>query len=527
VIAPFILLFLMSGCPASTPDEKTTDATGMSVGETTGTSLTVSGSLGTSDDTSDSEMSVGPSGTSESTGDPTTSGDPTESSTGDPTESSTGDPTDDPTDDPTGGTGGDEPPPCDFYSSPSGGGPDADGSQEQPWPALAQLAAEDAIPSEGVLCLLDGAHGDPVIQGVNASEGTMIRAVNRHLATVGTLRFIAVSGLDLWGLKVDAAGAIDPGQDQRQSFLVTGDVASQDIRLIEVRVESAPSSVQWDQQAWVYEVRSGIDFHGPNITIQDSEIVNTYHALLLRGDGALVERSVIDNFGGDGIRGLGSNSRYSWNLVRDAYIDEYEIQHDDAFQAYKLEGDLKIANVTIDHNQFILFADPLTEFVVANELVGTLMQGVIITDGYADGWVVENNLVVNGQSHGISLFGARNCRVQNNTVVAHPDFVPDTGPWIRLADQTKTGQSNFDNVIRNNIAQMLTPWDYDVSSTVEANMEGPWPVGFFVEGTLDFRLAPASPAVDAGIDAALADFDLDREPRHVGAAVDAGAYEQQ
>ena len=291
-----------------------------------------------------------------------------------------------------GGTGPIEPPPCDQFSSPQGGGTGADGSQLHPWASLETLAAEGKIPTSGTLCLMNGHHGQPQIHSLAASPWVTIRAVNRHQAVVSALSLTAVSNLTLSGLKVD--------------------------------------------------------------------------------------------------------------------------------------GDPRISNVTIRHNRFILFADPMTSFVLDNDLVGTLMQGVIITDGYADGWVVENNLIVNSREHGISLYGCRNCRVQNNTVVAHPAFAAGVGPWIRISDQTKTGQANFNNVIRNNLAQMLTPWDYDVTSLVEANLEISAADDHFVDAAgLDFHLVPTSAAVNAGVSADLSALDLDGLPRVVGSAVDIGAFE--
>ena len=44
---------------------------------------------------------------------------------------------------------------------------------------------------------------------------------------------------------------------------------------------------------------------------------------------------------------------------------------------------------------------------------------------------------------------------------------------------------------------------------------------------LDFRLRPGSVAVDTGINLDLPETDLDGAPRHVGQAVDLGAFEQQ
>jgi len=429
----------------------------------------------------------------------------------------------------SGDTAGATPPDCDFYADPEGGGEAADGSIERPWGALETVAAEGVLPADGgVVCLLSGHHGAPRLRGLHPTAPLTVRALDAHQATVSSLVIEDSAGLTLQGLVIDGVTEIDPGLDERDSFLLQAGEDVSPLTLVDLIVQSADSSADWTWDGWWQRSRSGVDLRGPAATVLDCTIRNVHHALSVRGDDALVQGNTIDNFGGDGIRGLGSGSTYAWNTVRDAYIDEYEVQHDDAFQAYELEGDLRIADVTIAHNRFLLFADPLTDFVLEQSLVGTLMQGIIITDGYADGWVVENNLVVNSHSHGISLYGARNSRIQNNTVVAHPAFVASDGPWIRITDQEKTGQENFDNIIRNNLTAMLTPWDYDESSIIEANLEVTEPDGVYADvAGLDFRLLAGTDAIDGGVDEALAESDLDGAPRLVGAAVDLGAFERQ
>lgn len=109
----------------------------------------------------------------------------------------------------------------------------------------------------------------------------------------------------------------------------------------------------------------------------------------------------------------------------------------------------------------------------------------------------------------------------------HPAFPVEDGPWIRITDQSKTGQENADNIIRNNLAAMLTPWDYDASSQVSANLEIDPAQGVFVDAEgLDFTLALDSPALDAGEDQALQELDLAVQPRRHGVAVDLGAFER-
>ncbi len=420
---------------------------------------------------------------------------------------------------------GTPPPDCDAYAHPSGD-LDASGLRDAPWPSLEVLAEARAIPRAGVLCLLPGHHGAPVLSALDA-EGLRIQSTEPLGAELSSLAFVGVHGVQVDGVLVRGTD-IDPARDERDAWLVSADAQSSHLTLSSLRVESAASSAAWTVADWTLRSKSGVDLRGPHMQVLDTELRNTHHALSLRGDHALVQGCLVDNFGGDGIRGLGSHSTYAWNTVRDAYVDAYETQHDDAFQAYELEGDLKIEDVWIHHNRFLLFADPITDFVREEQLIGTLMQGILISDGYADGWVVENNLVVNANYHGISLYGGRNCRIQNNTVVRHPAFPVEDGPWIRITDQSKTGQENADNIIRNNLAALLTPWDYDASSEVSANLQIDGASELFMDPqSLDFSLSAGSAALDAGEAHELQELDLSGQPRLAGAGVDLGAFERQ
>lgn len=382
--------------------------------------------------------------------------------------------------DDTGDSGdpGDTAPPCDRFLSPavaSGG----DGSAARPWPSLAEASALGLLSGAGeVVCLLPGDHGAPRLAGLVASPALLLRAEPRREAVVTSLVLEGVQGVTIEGLTIDATATVDTEIDHRPQFLVLGDAETTGVTLRDVLVQTEDSSGAWTRQDWDDRPFSGVDLRGPDNHVEDSLVRNIYHGISMRGDHSSVVRTVVDNFGGDGLRGLGSGSRYEWNIVRDAYIDDYAVNHDDAFQAYRLDGeDLRIADVVIRHNQFLLFADPITDFVR------------------------DEGLVV---------------------------FASDAGPWVRISDQTKTGHANVDNVIRNNLATMLTPWDYDESSLVEGNLEIDDPaLVFHAPAALDFTLAEDSPAIDAGVASDLVEVDLNGAPRLQGDGVDIGAFERR
>src|SRR5206468_9648869 len=70
----------------------------------------------------------------------------------------------------------------------------------------------------------------------------------------------------------------------------------------------------------------------------------------------------------------------------------------------------------------------------------------------------------------------------------------------------------------------LTAWQdmgYDTDSFVAV------PVDLFLTPGADFHLRDGSPAIDSGTSANAPSFDLDGNPRPVGAGYDVGAYERQ
>ena len=420
-----------------------------------------------------------------------------------------------------------------YYFDPINGDNSNNGTINAPFSAFSEINSLGIVyqPND-ILYLLNGNHGEVVIKDWQQNGYVTIKALNNHNPVLSSIKIINSQKLIFDKLILDTS--TDPIDRDKLFTLFLADAKSHHIEVTNSIIQSAADSSTWTKADWYANSVNGFRMIGHHMTLTNNIILNTYTALEVGGDYAVVKNNLIDNFAADAIRGLGSFSIYENNIVRDCYIDDYAIQHDDGFQAYNLSSDPKIKDVIIRNNQFILFADPVTSFVIENKLIGRLMQGIIITDGYADGWIVENNLVVNAQYHGISLFGARNSRIQNNTVIQSPHF-PDSKiiPRIYIDDQRKTGQKNFNNVIRNNLAAFYTPWTYDSSSTIEYNIKingtdlTSYHDYFIDYANGDYRLVENSEAINAGLNEDLLKTDLSGKARIIDGLVDVRAYEYE
>ncbi|WP_420582319.1 choice-of-anchor Q domain-containing protein [Reichenbachiella sp.] len=414
------------------------------------------------------------------------------------------------------------------YCDPINGSNANDGSEANPWGSLATTLATGKVIEDGdLIYLLSGDHGLPYISSKNFTNGVTVKALSGHDPVLDGLTIANSKNWTFADLTIDGAGSAL----SKEGFLVTGDVNSTDLTFKNCLIQSAEESSTWTKADWYANAKGGMDMRGENVVVEHTTIKNTYHALSLRGDHSSATSNLIDNFAGDAVRGLGQFQTFEYNTIRDCYVEDYETNHDDAFQTYILTGDPKSEGLTIRFNKILLFEDPITQFVIDNDLIGESMQGIIITDGYPDGWVVENNLLVTNHYHGISLYGARNSRVQNNTVIKHPYYSDSKIPWILIDDNSKTGQTNFDNIIRNNLAADISFDKFDNSSTVEGNLE----IGTNSSSDYDdyfqdyedynYLTKAESPAINVGINKDLTSLDLAGNNRLSNGTVDAGAYE--
>jgi len=273
------------------------------------------------------------------------------------------------------------------------------------------------------------------------------------------------------------------------------------------------TGADWDAKAW-----DGIVADGDRVTVRNSSVRNVAFGIAMSGRGSRVERCTVDGFWGDGLRGLGDDGVFERNLVKNArQVNE---NHVDGFQSWSSGpggvGTGAVRNVTLRGNVFLTFDDPGLPHLAS-------MQGIGCFDGFYEGWLVENNVVITDHWHGISFYGARNVRIVNNTVIDADAGSPGP-PWIMVTAH-KSGTASAANVVRNNLATALAV--DDGAGVQDHDLVLPaLPSGFFVDlAGGDLRLAAASPAIDAGTGDGAPAADADGVARPWGAAVDLGAYE--
>ncbi|MEJ2568119.1 MAG: T9SS type A sorting domain-containing protein [candidate division WOR-3 bacterium] len=172
--------------------------------------------------------------------------------------------------------------------------------------------------------------------------------------------------------------------------------------------------------------------------------------------------------------------------------------------------------VTLRGNTIINYEDP-------NQPHRGTLQGIGCFDGFYADWVIENNVVIVDHYHGITLSGAVNCRIVNNTVADRDTTGSDISPWIRVGDH-KNGSGSVGCVVRNNIYYRTL--SVDSLQTVDHNLRiRNYDSNFVDFEHFDLRLKEGSPAIDGGASELAPSVDIRGITRPQGNFYDIGAYE--
>ena len=291
-----------------------------------------------------------------------------------------------------------------------------------------------------------------------------------------------------------------------------------DIVVEDCLLQSAADTATWTVRDWNERACNGIRADGTRITIRRNRLKNVGFGISVGASHAMVASNRVENFSGDGLRGLGNHSAFLHNTVKNCY--DVNANHDDGFQSWshgpKGVGTGEVVGMVLRGNTIINWEDP-------DQPHRGALQGIGCFDGMFVDWVVENNVIVVDHYHGITLSGARGCRIVNNTVIDPNDQRP--GPSAIRIGKHKKGMPATGCTVRNNLASAIH-MDEGPGMTKDHNRVVKDREAFFRDPSkCDFRLKRGCPAVDAGSRDLAPEADFAGLKRPQGAAVDLGAFE--
>jgi hypothetical protein len=365
--------------------------------------------------------------------------------------------------------------------------------------------------------LRSGYHGGLSATGYYNAGNITIAAEEGHTPRLSSIRIRASAHWTLRGLTVSA----EFGESYTRGTLIDLDSHGwqgpvHDIVVEDCAIRSVADASAWTAEDWNQRACNGLQVDGARMTIRNNRLLNVNFGISVDATDSLISGNVVENFAGDGLRGLGDRCTFEYNTVKNCY--DVNRNHDDGFQSWSTGpdgvGSGEVVGVVLRGNTIINYED-------SNQPHRGTLQGIGCFDGTFVDWVVENNVIITDHWHGITLGGARNCLVINNTVLDRNDTRPGP-PWICI-DTHKNGTPSVDCVVRNNLATAFTS---AANVLQENNLRITDPAALFVDpARFDLHLLPSAEAVDAGSDVGAPELDRDRIPRPQGKGIDIGAYE--
>ncbi|OHB79965.1 MAG: hypothetical protein A2Z25_08355 [Planctomycetes bacterium RBG_16_55_9] len=431
---------------------------------------------------------------------------------------------------------------AEFYVDPAKGSSTGDGSAARPWRTIQEVFDAGLVESQhwaqlpytpqselvpknagapvragDTIRLRSGYHGDLTILRYYNTGAITLAAEQGHSPRLSSLRIRSGSHWMIRGLTVSAEFSptytrhtlID--LDSHSWSGPVHDVVVEDCTIRSVADASAWTVEQWDRLAC-----NGLQVDGTRMTIRNNRLLNVNFGISVNASHSLITGNLVENFAGDGLRGLGDYSTFQYNTVKNCY--DVNRNHDDGFQSWSAGpdgvGSGEVVGLVLRGNTIINYEDP-------NQPHRGTLQGIGCFDGTFVDWIVENNVIITDHWHGITLLGARNCLVINNTVLDQNNSRPGP-PWIRVGNHKK-GMPPIECVVRNNLSTAFTnaPEVREEKNLIIRN-----PAELFINvKNFDLHLLPGAPAIDAGSSLNAPALDRDRIARPQGNAVDIGAYE--
>jgi len=437
-----------------------------------------------------------------------------------------------------------------FYVDPVNGSILNDGSMEHPWSTFQEVFESNKIhtrsyatpydpnnpilveknpnapvqPGDTIL-LLSGYHGAFILSKAVNSAPITVKAAPNAQPKFGWLRIQASSNWIFDGLDISLEYL--PVYDKKTVFWVESHNYSGPSSYITLK-NSTLSSVEdvskWTSQDWLARAGDGVMLNGAHSLVDHVKIRNVAFGIsIYNAPFSSVYSSVIDGFCEDGIRVAGSDyAQVKYNIVKNVYYVDAD-NHYDLLQAWAIKNDtdddIVDYGVEIIGNMLILTESEDRSYLYS-------AQGIGMFDGWFDNFNISNNLIVTNSYHGLSIYGARNSVVINNTIVPVYQTIEPLGKAPLYIFPHKDGTPGYGNIVRNNLVRYIsfTNNGIDGGAIADHNIVNFSLENDFVDSkNLNFALKKGSIAVDAGNADLAPSEDIRRLKRD--SSPDVGAYE--
>ncbi len=454
---------------------------------------------------------------------------------------------------------------ADFYVDPMLGSMSNDGTQAHPWstmqevweqgkirtgvwsgyPNIAVKNPDGSVHTGDTIYLLSGYHGTLTMVGAVNDDWITIKAAE---GATPEFHNISIDHGAKWifdGISISYTYGPDPiakPSPVSALFYVTSHNffgRSRDITLKNSTLFSYMDNSRWTtMQDWLDNTVSGVfTYYSEYITIDNCNFYNTSFAIaFLGGQHEEIKNNFINWVSGDAIRmGGTSYSKIEYNIVKNLYL--VDANHPDLIQGWALADSAEPDWMDYGGQSPQKGLEIRGNTLISNDSPGQLFaadaQGIGMYDGFYEDFIIENNLIVSPTTHGITLTGAINCKIINNTVVSNP--LGNVSSPIRVLPH-KNRTEGYGNIVRNNICSaigdhsLFTNPAEKIYGGVTAdhnikNLTSAMSYDLFVNpGDFNYRLkSTAVSAIDAGSADLSPTIDLNKYPRD--ASPDIGAYE--
>lgn len=364
-----------------------------------------------------------------------------------------------------------------FYCDPANGSVKGDGSAKHPWGTVEEVVRaglievldqqgksgnpDAPVKSGDTVLLRSGWHGILRINGGYNDRPITIAAAPGERPELGWIDIGQGRNWILRGLVVSPSLAPSPLGSVPHSLVMLGERGDEQNAGLVVEdcfIYSQLDTTGWTGKDWVEKPSSGIWLgrNGKRHVARNNYVLNTRFGIQLCAPESVAEGNVVDSFSADGMRLTRDGQVAQYNIIKNNFVSarDGDENHDDGIQVFLFNaGTGTVRDITLRGN--IIMARERDGLPFPNGL-----QGIGCFDGPLVGFLVERNVVVVNHYHGISLYDAQGCTIQDNTCFSR---WPSRGrPWVMLGQKKNQAAGN---TVRNNFAHSF---DFKADRAVQA-----------------------------------------------------------